>query len=90
MIIEENLEVQNKLGIHARVAARIVQITNKYTSEVTISLNDLTINAKSIMGVMLLAAIKGTKLSFRIEGNDAEDMFNELKKEFHNKFGEGE
>jgi phosphotransferase system HPr (HPr) family protein len=90
MIIEEQLEVKNNLGLHARVAARIVQITNKYESEVNIMLNDLNVNAKSIMGVMLLAAVKGTVLTFRIEGDDAEELFKELKNDFNSNFGENE
>lgn len=90
MIIEEQLEVLNNLGLHARVAAKIVQITNKYTSEINIKLNDLNVNAKSIMGVMLLAAMKGTVLTVRIEGDNAEDVFKELKEAFNSKFGEDE
>lgn len=88
MIIEDQLEVKNNMGLHARAAAKLVQLTNKFKSDITINLGDLNINGKSIMGIMLLAATKGTKLDIRINGDDANIMLEELKKLFDNKFDE--
>ncbi len=90
MIIEEEVEVINKMGLHARAAAKLVQLTNRFKSDIIISLNDLQINGKSIMGIMLLAATKGTKLNISINGDDAEEMMKSIKELFENKFGEEE
>ncbi|HOK39489.1 MAG TPA: HPr family phosphocarrier protein [bacterium] len=89
-MIEEEVEVINKMGLHARAAAKLVQLTNRFKSDIIISLNDLQINGKSIMGIMLLAATKGTKLNISINGDDAEEMMKSIKELFENKFGEEE
>jgi phosphocarrier protein len=82
------LTVANKMGIHARPAAMIVRVANKYTSEVTVEKDDEQVNGKSIMGLMMLAAGSGSKLRFKAEGSDAEDMLKEMIALFERKFEE--
>ncbi|MFC1614223.1 HPr family phosphocarrier protein [Gemmatimonadota bacterium] len=82
------LKVNNKLGLHARPAAKIVETTKKYASEITISKNDVKINAKSIMGVMMLAAEKGSVLVVDAEGEDARDALKDVALLFEQNFDE--
>jgi phosphocarrier protein HPr len=82
------LLVQNKMGIHARPAAMIVRVTNKFKSEVFVEKDDEQVNGKSIMGLMMLAAAKGSKIKFIATGEDAETMLNELEALFAKKFDE--
>ena len=83
------IKVVNKLGLHARPSAMLVQLANQFDSELfaTIDNND-EINAKSIMGIMMLAAGQNTVISFRTEGEDCEELLNELEKLFQSKFNE--
>jgi phosphocarrier protein HPr len=80
--------VQNKMGIHARPAAMIVRITNKYRADVFVEKDDEQVNGKSIMGLMMLAAGKGSKVTFSATGADAEAMLAELTQLFERKFDE--
>jgi len=83
------LIVENKMGIHARPAAMVVRITNKYAAtEIWVDKDGETVNAKSIMGLMMLAAGQGTELAFSTEGTDGEQLLNELEIVFKNKFEE--
>ncbi|MBA4136536.1 MAG: phosphocarrier protein HPr [Opitutus sp.] len=82
------LLVQNKMGIHARPAAMIVRVTNKFKSDVFVEKDDEQVNGKSIMGLMMLAAAKGSKIKFIATGEDAETMLNELAGLFDRKFDE--
>ena len=82
------LTVQNKMGIHARPAAMIVRITNKFKADVLVERDEEQVNGKSIMGLMMLAAAKGTKIKFIATGEDAEAMLNELSALFDKKFDE--
>lgn len=82
------LLVQNKMGIHARPAAMIVRVTNKFKSEVFVEKEDEQVNGKSIMGLMMLAAAKGSKIKFIATGEDAESMLNEIAALFDRKFDE--
>jgi len=82
------LKVMNKLGLHARPAAKIVETTKKFKSEITISKNDIQINAKSIMGVMMLAAEAGSTLIISAEGEDAQEALKEVAMMFERKFDE--
>ncbi len=84
----KELVVQNKLGIHARPAAMIVRITNKFKSEVFVEKDEEQVNGKSIMGLMMLAAGKGSKVKFVVTGDDAEQMVAELEALFARKFDE--
>jgi phosphocarrier protein len=69
-MIAENITIINKLGLHARAASKLVNCANQFESEVFISRKGNRVNAKSIMGVMMLAASKGVELEFDIEGSD--------------------
>jgi phosphocarrier protein len=82
------LLVQNKMGIHARPAAMIVRITNKFKAEIFVEKEDEQVNGKSIMGLMMLAAAKGSKVKFIATGADAEQMLSELEALFAKKFDE--
>ena len=82
------LTVTNKMGIHARPAAMIVRVANKYTAEVMVEKDDEQVNGKSIMGLMMLAAGSGSKLRFKAEGADAEEMLKEMTALFERKFEE--
>lgn len=84
----KELVVQNKLGIHARPAAMIVRITNKFKAEVFVEKDDEQVNGKSIMGLMMLAAGKGSKVKFQATGDDAGLMLAELEALFARKFDE--
>ncbi|HWL15470.1 MAG TPA: HPr family phosphocarrier protein [Opitutus sp.] len=82
------LVVQNKMGIHARPAAMIVRITNKFKSDVFVEKEEEQVNGKSIMGLMMLAAGKGSKVRFIASGDDAAAMLDELEALFNRKFDE--
>lgn len=69
---KSKVQVQNKLGLHARAAARFVHLANRYRSRVTVSRNGKTIDGKSILGILLLAASEGTWLELSAEGEDEE------------------
>jgi phosphocarrier protein HPr len=86
--VTKELLVQNKMGIHARPAAMIVRITNKFKSEVHVEKEDEQVNGKSIMGLMMLAAAKGSKVKFVATGPDAEQMLTEIEALFAKKFDE--
>jgi phosphocarrier protein HPr len=85
---EREVRIVNKLGIHARPAAEIVKTAGKFRSNVTIVRDDLEVNAKSIMGVMMLAAEFGATIIIRATGEDAEQALDALQAVIANKFGE--
>ena len=86
--LTKELLVQNKMGIHARPAAMIVRVTNKFKSEVYVEKDEEQVNGKSIMGLMMLAAAKGSTVKFVATGADAEQMLAELEALFAKKFDE--
>ena len=86
--LTKELLVQNKMGIHARPAAMIVRITNKFKAEVFVEKDEEQVNGKSIMGLMMLAAGKGSKVKFLATGEDAAAMLAELEALFARKFDE--
>ena len=86
--LTKELVVQNKMGIHARPAAMIVRITNKFKADVFVEKDDEQVNGKSIMGLMMLAAGKGSKVRFLATGADASQMLAELEALFARKFDE--
>jgi phosphocarrier protein HPr len=85
---EREARIVNKLGIHARPAAEIVKTAGKFKSSITIVRDDLEVNAKSIMGVMMLAAEFGSTIILRAIGDDAEAALDALCAVIANKFGE--
>lgn len=88
--LERELVVQNKMGIHARPAAMIVRVANTYVGDVWVEKDDEQVNGKSIMGLMMLAAGKGSKLKIRTEGpaGDGEKMLDDMATLFENRFEE--
>jgi phosphocarrier protein HPr len=86
--LTKELVVQNKMGIHARPAAMIVRITNKFKADVFVEKDEEQVNGKSIMGLMMLAAGKGSKVKFLATGDDAAAMLGELEQLFARKFDE--
>lgn len=89
-MIEQEIEIINKLGLHARASAKLTQLAAKFKSEVWMTRNKRRVNAKSIMGVMMLAAGKGSKVVLEVEGVDEKECFDALLELINNKFGEGE
>jgi phosphocarrier protein len=87
-MIERNVTIANKNGLHARPAAEIVKTAAKFKSDITLVREDLEVNGKSIMGVMMLAAEYGSTLVLRADGPDAEDAVTALAKLIESKFGE--
>lgn len=85
---EREAKIVNKLGIHARPAAEIVKTAGKFKSSITIVRDDLEVNAKSIMGVMMLAAEFGSIIVLRAIGEDADAALDALATCIANKFGE--
>ena len=85
---EREAKIVNKLGIHARPAAEIVKAAGKFKSNITIVRDDLEVNAKSIMGVMMLAAECGATITLRATGEDSEAALDALCAVIANKFGE--
>jgi len=86
--LTREVEVVNKQGIHARPAALFVKTASKFESEVSIEKNGEVINGKSIIGLLMLAAGQGTKLTLAAQGQDAEKALTELSKLFDDKFNE--
>ena len=83
-MIEKILTVQNRAGIHARPAAIIAQTANKFEAEITLTRDDTSVNAKSIMGMMSLVLTEGQNVIIAAEGPDEEDACNGLEEFFHN------
>jgi phosphocarrier protein HPr len=83
-------EIVNKLGLHARAAAKLTHLAGGYHCEIWISRSGRRVNAKSIMGVMMLAAGQGTSVLIEAEGADADQAISALTKLIAEKFGEGE
>ena len=87
---ECTLHIQNKLGLHARASARFVSEASRFASEITLLKGDIEVNAKSIMGIMMLAAGKGTSLTLRAVGEDEQLALNAIEALVNDRFGEGE
>ncbi len=79
MHVEKSIVIKNKQGLHARPAALFVQIANKFDSEITVSKGKLKVNGKSIMGIMMLEAGMGAKITLAANGDDAERAVKELE-----------
>lgn len=86
--LTKELTVQNKLGIHARPAAMFVKTASRFASEIMVEKDGETVNGKSIMGLMMLAAGPGCKLTVHANGNDAQDAVTEIEALLQRKFDE--
>jgi phosphocarrier protein len=80
--------IRNRLGLHARAAALLVKTANRFASEVTLEKDGLEVNGKSIMGILMLAASKGSRITLKVEGKDSAQAIQTLGKLIENKFGE--
>ncbi|MDG1074744.1 MAG: HPr family phosphocarrier protein [Methylophilaceae bacterium] len=88
-MIKENIEIINKLGLHARASTKFTQIANKFNSDIAVTRNDKRVNGKSIMGVMMLAAAKGATIEIEANGQDEVEALTALKALINNAFDEG-
>lgn len=84
----QTVKVKNELGLHIRPAASIVKLLQKRQSDVYFTFNQETINARSIMSILMLVARKNAKITITIDGNDASDTMNDLLIAFEGQFGE--
>lgn len=89
-MIKQQVEIINKLGLHARASTKLTQTASQFASEVWIERNDRRVNAKSIMGVMMLAAGKGSVVTLEAEGKDEKAAMDALVELINGKFGEPE
>ena len=89
-MLQQDVEIINKLGLHARASAKLTQTAAQFKSEIWITRNQRRVNAKSIMGVMMLAAAKGTVVQLETEGADEQPALSALLALINDKFGEGE
>lgn len=87
---KKELLIENKLGLHARAAAQIVKSASAYASKIVLSKDNLDVDGKSIMGIMMLAAAKGSTVLVRVQGDDEDAALDGLERLFRNKFGEKE
>ena len=89
-MIQSTITISNKLGLHARASAKLTKLAGTYASEIHISRNGRRVNAKSIMGVMMLAAGMGSVVDIEVEGADEQDAMNAMRGLIDSKFGESE
>ncbi len=89
-MIQNRVTISNKLGLHARASAKLSKLAGSYPCEVWLSRNDRRINAKSIMGVMMLAAGLGAEVELETDGPQEQEAMDALLALIHDKFGEGE
>ena len=87
---KRDIEIVNKLGLHARASAKLTQTATRFKCEVNLERNGRRVNAKSIMGVMMLAAGKGVTIQMETDGDDEADAMAALVALIEDKFGEGE
>jgi phosphocarrier protein len=86
--MERTIQIVNKLGLHARAAAKLVTLAQKFKSEIHAKKDGREVSGKSIMGVMMLAAAKGSRITFRAEGPDAEKALDAIEALVARKFDE--
>lgn len=87
-MVSKRITIINKLGLHARAAAKFVALAGRFSCKIEIARNGRVVNGKSIMGVMMLAASKGTELDLCVEGEDEQEALNQLETLINNRFGE--
>lgn len=89
-MLQQNVLIINKLGLHARASAKLTQLASSFKCEVMLSRNSRRVNAKSIMGVMMLAAAKGTTIGIETGGEDESDAMQAILNLVGDRFGEAE
>lgn len=87
-MLEEHFVLNNRLGLHVRAASKLVNLSNRFSSHIELTLNNKQVNAKSILNLMLLAAKSGCELTIKIEGEDESEAMDALKALFSSNFGE--
>ena len=90
MQLSKEVEIINKLGMHARAAAKFVQLASSFRSNIDLERANRRVNGKSIMGVMMLAASKGSRIVIHADGSDAQDSIDQLEQLIDNRFDEDE
>lgn len=88
MEITKSFQIKNMLGLHARAAAAFVKVANRHRAEIMVEKDGVSVNGKSIMGVLMLAASKGTLINIKAKGDDAQDALDALGRLIDEKFGE--
>ncbi len=86
--VEKTFTIRNKLGLHARAASLFVQLANKFSSDILVQKNDQEVNGKSIMGILILAAAQGTRITVKVSGDDADRAIDALGELIDAGFGE--
>ena len=89
-MLQQDALIINKLGLHARASAKLTQLASSFKCEVTLSRNLRRVNAKSIMGVMMLAAAKGSTIGIETEGKGEDEAMQAILNRINDRFGEGE
>ncbi len=89
-MLKQSIQISNKLGLHARASAKLTKLASGFRCEIHLSRNDRRVNAKSIMGVMMLAAGLGTTIEIETDGPDEAEAMTALNAMIADKFGEGE
>jgi len=89
-MLDRTVTIDNKLGLHARAAAKFVTLASSFASDVKLARNGQEVNGKSIMGVMMLAASKGTEIRLIADGSDEHEAIEKLTELIENRFGEEE
>jgi phosphocarrier protein len=87
---QKKISIINKLGLHARAAAKFVQVASRFHSEINVKSDHREVNGKSIMGIMMLAAGKGSEIEIKAIGSDEDEAITELANLINDKFGEDE
>jgi len=90
MKISKRLEIKNRLGLHARAAALLVQTVSRFSSEVKISKDGQVVDGRSIIGLLTLGAAKGSRVRVEAKGNDAEESLKAIEELFGKRFDEGD
>ncbi len=85
---EGTIEITNRRGLHARAASKFVQLASNFSSSIRLSKGEVTVDGKSILGILLLQAAKGTTLTLAVEGGDEEEAYQQLAEIISNRFGE--
>jgi phosphocarrier protein len=88
--LRREIEVTNKLGLHARAAAKLVNLASGFDSDIQLSCNGQSVSAKSIMGIMMLAAARGSRIEVVTRGPDAVEAMDKIERLFEERFGEDE
>lgn len=89
-MIKTTIKVSNKLGLHARASAKLTKLASSFASDIALTRNGRRVNAKSIMGVMMLAAGIGSEVDLEVDGVDEDKAVKALTELFNDKFGEGQ